>query len=321
MFYDKMKAKYVNDIRERNYFDQLLISLCSMFEWTLPEGVSERYLEMWLHVFGSVGVQKSGDQYYLCPTPSRVGNLDQYGDGETVEGAVLNSSYTIRGQFGEDAFICYNNKARASDKDLYLYSGYFASVDKAIKINTALSGLAPILSSNNTTTSTAIEQIMTRLLDGEVKVVTSENILQALQVGDNNPLYSIDITNPERIRNVQYQSMLYDNLLRRFYNKYGLNIRTTNKAAQVNTDEVNGMDCVSWVLPLDMLKARRDFCDAISSKTGDTWSVDFAEPWKQEYESYNIRNMQIDAEREVQADGNTAEIPGTETGQGSTGTV
>ena len=312
-----MKARYQNYVRESNYYNYLLEALCSMFVWEVPEEINPYFLELWLHCYGSFGAQKFEDLWYVSREPSLTGTLDMFGDGTMVQGAVLDldGTHQIYGERDKDAFICYNNKTRTPDLDMFLYANYLSNVDKAIMINTKLSGLAPILNSNSTQTATTIEQIMNRLLEGEVKTVTSDNIIQALQVpGDSSPLFSVDITNPERIRNVQYQSELYDTLLRRFFNKFGLNMRTTAKHAQVSTDEVNGMDCVSWVLPISMLEARQEF----AKKVG--WKVDFAEPWKQEYEAYNLRKLVEDTteESEVQEDVRDTEereSSGPETGQ------
>ena len=284
-----MKAKEKNLIRERSYFSYLLTALSSAFKWNCPEDVAEIFLEKYLHLSGMFGVQKKGDKYYVVECPSRTGELDQYGDGQTIEGVTRNS-VSIQGTIGKDVAICYNNRDRIPDLDMLRYADGFSQVDKAIMANVRWTILAPVLCTRDDRTTKAIEKLVDEILEGKLKCITSEDVLDALQGGRGDGVYSIDITNPERVRNVQYQSELYDVLMRRFFNKYGLNIQNSAKHAQVSTDEVHGMDAVSWVLILDMLNERKKFCEEASRLWGDEWSVELAEPWKSEYERFMMRN-------------------------------
>lgn len=297
MSYEKMKAKEKNLIRQRSYFSYLLTALSSAFKWGCPEGVDEVFLERYLHIGGLFAVQKQGDKYYVVEQPSRTGQLDQFGDGQTIQGVTRNS-ISISGTIGEDVAICYNNRDRMPDLDMIRYADGFSQVDKAIMANVRWTILAPILCTKDEKTTRAIEKLVDDILEGKLKCITSEDVLEALNGGRGEGVYSIDITHPERIRNVQYQSELYDVLLRRFFNKYGLNIQNSAKHAQVNTDEVHGMDAVSWVLILDMWNERKKFCEEANRLWGGGWSVELNEPWASEYNRFMIREQQADTEDE-----------------------
>lgn len=295
MTYEKMKAKQKNLIRQRSYFSYLLTALCSAFKWTLPEGVEERWIERYLHISGNFGVQKTTDKGYLvAECPSRVGDLDQYGDGKRVEGVTRGNGYQIAGEFGTEVLMCYNNSDRMPDLDLIRYADGFSQVDKAIMANVRWSILAPVLCSKDDKTTKRISELVDDMLDGKLKCITSEDVLEALNGSRGDGVYSIDITHPERIKNVQYQSELYDVLLRRFFNKYGLNIQNSSKHAQASTDEVHGLDAVSWVLILDMLKERQEFCKQATALWGDTWDCVLSDVWQSEYDRFIIRNKQAD---------------------------
>ena len=320
MSYNKMKAKCKEQIRERSYFNYLITALCSMFKWKVPDGVEERFLEMYLHESGSFAVQKQGEKFKVAYLPSRAGELNQYGDGMTVEGVTRGNGESLSGTYGEDIAICYNNITRTPDLDLIRYSDAFSQVDKAIMANVHWTILAPVLCADSDKTARAINQLVDDMLGGKLKCITSKDVLESLNGGNANGVYSVDITHPERIKNVQYQSELYDVLMRRFFNKYGLNIQNTSKHAQASVDEVHGLDSVSWVLPVDMLKRRKDFCDIANKLWGEEWDVEFAEPWKSEYKKYmaqveiteneadagNSENKD-DSEEEVKEDENMGE--------------
>ena len=132
------------------------------------------------------------------------------------------------------------------------------------------------------------------MLEGKLKCITSRDVLDSLRPSSSASVYSVDITHPERIKNVQYQSELYDVMFRRFFNKYGLNIQNTSKHAQATADEVHGLDSVAWVYILDMLRSRQEFCKDISRITGDVWECKFSDIWETEYEAYKRRACQVD---------------------------
>ena len=286
-----MKAKQKNLIRERSYFSYLLISLCSIFKWNVDEAFEPIWAEKYNHISGSFAGKKIGDKFYIAEAPARAGQIDEYGDGMEVDGVTRNG-ISLKGTLGKDIAICYNNLDRMPDLDLLRYADGFSQVDKAIMANVRWSILAPVLCTTDDKVTARIEKLVDDMLEGKLKCITSEDVLMALNGNGarGQGVYSVDITHPERIRNVQYQSELYDVLMRRFFNKYGLNIQNSAKHAQVSTDEVHGMDSVAWVLVLDMLKERKKFCDECNRLWGTSWSVELAEPWASEYEAFKKRN-------------------------------
>lgn len=301
-----MKAKEKELLREKAYFSYLLIALSSMFKWTVPKGVEPKYLEQYLHCSGSFGVQKIGEEYAVVESPSRADNLNQYGDGMEVYG--VNIKYQIKGTIDKDVLVCYNNIDRAADYDMIRYTDAFSQTDKAIMANVRWSILAPILCASDDKTAYAINKLVDDMLSGKLKCITSEDVLKSLSGSSSNGAYSIDITHPERIKNVQYQSELYDVLMRRFFNKYGLNIQNTSKHAQASVDEVHGLDCVSWVLPIDMYKQRKEFCDKAKALWGDEWNVEFNEPWASELRRYEAETEKAEVEAEANPEDNETVI-------------
>lgn len=286
--YERMQEKMQNFLTEWNYFDFLLASLCSMFEWEgLP--VEQRHLEEYLHMFGSFAVQRSDkvpEGFLFAPDPGRGDTLDQFGEGLVVHGATWGEAFTIEGKINEDVIVCYNNTTHTPDFDMMLYSRYLSTVDRAIMTSTKLSVFAPVFCTPDSKSQKEMEDIIDRLLEGEIKVfkdVEKEPLLQ----DQAQPLYSIDAVDPKRIETVQYHSQLWMDMLRRFFAKYGIDIQSTNKRAQVSNDEANALDAYSWIMPLNMLKEREAFCERINTVFGTSWSVRFSELWMQEYDQYS----------------------------------
>lgn len=311
--FDRMKAKIQNVIRTEQNFAYLSIADEAMFEYGGGFPFDRHFFESYLTTTGSLGMKQIGSEYYICPEPSRVGDLDQYGDGTEMEGVTVNGDQMLTGRIGEDCIIVYNNSMRTPDFDNFTDSSDIAQIEKATGINVKFSRIAPLFVAPNDTVKKAVEAIVQRLLDGELVSVASDSTVQALAVLAKNPgaaLEAIDITKPERIQYVQYLSELYDQIIRRHFGRRGLAAKTSSKHAQVSQDEVHGLDCISWYYPLDKLKARKDALDRWNKIAGTSWTVDFSDIWRQEYEAYLLRIMQQDINAEKTAAATAADVNG-----------
>lgn len=300
--FDHMKAKSKNIIRENLHFTTLLAADEMMFTYeNLPESIEEKFLEDYLNISGSAGIVKDGSGYLVCPYPSRAGapDINQYGDGMQLLGATMNGK-TLNGTIGKDAAIIYNNTARGRQWDIMTDAEALADIDKSASINVIFSRFAPLFTAPNDTVRKAMKQVIDNIIDGNTDIVVSENVLDALGVGDNG-VQLVEVTRPEKIQYIQYLSHYYDDIMRRHFSRRGLSIRTGTKAAQQSVDEINGMDSVSWYLPLNKLKARQDGFKVFNRIFGENVIVRFSDVWRQEYEAYKLRLMKQDAAAEEAA--------------------
>ena len=313
-----LKNKYQNLLREDHYFDILLQSDLSMFTYEgLPEGLDPVWIEKYLNVAGSIALTRTPEfydalipvgkdggtskrpKYVIAVDPARNGQIDQYGDGTHISGATHNGCSVV-GDLGVDAVIIYNRDTRMPELDNMIDADQLAQIDKSTYINVLLSRIAPIYSCSNDTTKKAIDALISEVISGSVKTIVSGNIADAIKM--QTGVEMLDVTQPEKIQYVQYLSQLYDVILRRHYNRRGLSVRTGTKAAQQSADEIHGLDAVSWILPLAKLKARQDGWDEFNRIFGENVSVRFSDLWAQEYEAYQLRILQQDAEAETAAD-------------------
>lgn len=313
--YERLQQDVKNVYTEINYFNFLLQSLCTMFTWTgLP--VEQRHLEEYLHCNASFGVQASDavpEGFLFAPEPSRQGNpeLDQFAEGRHIHGVCLGGMHQIDGIENETVVLCFNNCLHTNDFDMIQYANTLASVDRAMSVNTRLSGFAPILLASDSKNEKSLQNMMTQLLDGQVCVIKEAEAFDNLLTNGQNQTQGIDIVEPARVANVQYQSQLWYDYLRRFFSKYGIDIQTNNKRAQVSKDETNALDAFSWIVPLDMLHERQEFCKRMYEVFGVQWSVDFSDLWKTEFEKY----------KRVQEEGEEDDSEGDADGVGSDDTA
>ena len=294
-FFAKLKEKYKNEAREHTAYNMLLLSLCSMFKWNIfPDNDLNnenfnRFFERYLHQTGSFAVipgkPKDGSGWYVIPEPSLAGDLDQFGWGVKVSGPTRNGEFTLDSVSRDDAIVCFNNSNRIPDFEMIEYAYALSQIDKAILVNTKLSGFAPVFDAPDSKSAAAINEILTNLYNGEIKAITSQPKNQMLDDKERNVL-SIDTITPQRVQYVQYLSQLYDNMLRRFYNTFGIDITNVNKQAQVNEDELNGWSGFSEIVKQNMLRERQNFCKRVNARYGTNWSVDLQTPYKQETEQF-----------------------------------
>ena len=311
-------------LRKFTYFAQLMAIRCSMFTWSIPgtDPDAEMWIERYLACSGSILAGKQDDKIVIAPYPDRVGDLNEYGDGVDGYGVPQGGYPEIMGRIGKTVGICYNNTARSADLDLIYYPDTLAAIDQSIMDIVENCRIAPIIGTDNSVTTTAIQGILKSLRNGEPQVITSENVLKSISaaVGARPGIYSVHLVDPDYTHNAQYLAELWDVMLRRFCNMIGIDTRKTTKHAQVTADEATGLDAVSWVLPLDMLRCRQRFCETMKNITGEQWSVRFSDAWKMEFEKYNAETEQAIADvNETRAA--AGDLNGGEQNDGETGTA
>lgn len=297
-------AAYMDTIkRSDSNFSYLLCADCMMFDYTgLPETIDQLYLEQYLNLSGIAAIGKTVDgdgQLYAAPFASRNGQLDQYGLGVDCNAFVPNGQ-NIRGEIGKDVAIIYNNSNHTPQTDLFFDTQIFTEIDKSTNSNVLFARIAPIFAAADDKTKEQIKAVIENVIAGNLETVVSENLLDmfGLQAGTENVKILDVFQHPERVQYVQYLSQLYDALMRRHFSRRGLSIKTPTKAAQQSTDEIHGMDSVTWFYPVNKLNARKQGVEMVNKIFGTSITVDFSEIWKQEFAAYQLRLLQNDVQAE-----------------------
>ena len=223
------------------------------------------------------------------------GNLDQYGDGTDLAGATNNGS-PVMGTIGKDVVIIYNRSDRMPELDNMIDAAALMEIDKSSSINVKFARVAPLYNCSNDTTRKALDALISEVIEGNIKTIVSDNITDQLLPEGSTQL--LDITEPEKIQYIQYLTQYYDAVVRRHYNRRGLQVRTGTKAAQQTQSEIFGFDAISWVLPLARLQARQEGFRAFNELFGENVQVRFSDLWQQEYAAYQVRTLQEDAQKE-----------------------
>lgn len=282
--YGYLKPKAKNKVRYQTYFNMFLNILLDMFEWEgLPETVPARFLEMILHSKGEVFIgRENEDDPLVAAIGSLSGDIDDYSMG--TDCVAVTPCQSLQGKRNIDIAYGINNKTATPDTLLYWLSHMLAENDRSMELVSIYARLLPIMKVRDEKDKQMFDELISKLIDGDPKAFASRNAL-AEALGENGSDI-LDITDPEQTDKLQYLSRFADDIIKRFYNFYGQPLQTQNKAAQSISDELHGMDSVSFILPLQMLQCRQALADNINKIFGLDVSVRFSQPWEIEYRKY-----------------------------------
>ena len=313
--YNILRTKAANDLRYNTYFDILLNTLLEMFEYDgLPETIPQRFLELYLHTYGNVFISKiNGDIYATGGTLS--GEIDAYGLG--TDAITVCPIGQAQGKRDIDIVYAINNSTASPDMLVYWIAHLLQENDNSLEHNIIYSRLLPIPKVSDEKDKQAFDDIIDKLIKGDLKAFASKNIL-ADELGEGTEV--LNISDANKVDKLQYLSRFADDILKKFYNFYGQPINSQNKSAQSISDEIHGMDSVSFILPIQMLKCREKMCEDINRIFGLNVSVKFSTTWALEYNALMLRDTngngtadtkELDTETEQETEPETE--PETET--------
>lgn len=282
--YGYLKPKTKNKVSYLTYFNMFLNILLDMFEWEgLPETIPARFLEMILHSKGEVFVGRASENDPLVAAiGSLSGEIDDYSLG--TECVAVTPNQSLEGKRNIDIAYGINNKTATPDTMLYWLSHMLAENDRSMELVSLYARLLPIPKVNDEKDKQMFDELINKLIDGDPKAFASRNALQVALEANGSETFNI--TDPRQVDKLQYLSRFADDIIKRFYNFYGQPLQTQNKAAQSISDELHGMDSVSFILPLQMLQCRQALADNINKIFGLDVSVRFSQPWEIEYRKY-----------------------------------
>lgn len=282
--YDEFKTKEKDALLVSSYYQYFMLTLIEMFEYqNLPDTMNRRYIETCLLQKGLVFIWKNKDGDLISSFGTLAGELDSYGIGTQCVATTLNGE-TKEGKRDSDIVVGFNNDLFTSENNFIVWLDHIMSeIDISLDHLIKYTRLLPVPIVKDEKTKRAFDECIDNLLRGKMTAVLSDNVLNN-ETGIEEQV--LEITDPNHIDKVQHLSRLYDDIVKRFYNRYGQALQTQNKTAQTTNDELHGMDSVSFIIPLNMLKCRQEMVSKINEVFGTDITVTFSDTWKQEFTNY-----------------------------------
>lgn len=265
------------------------LTLFSMFDYYSNEETSYdeffENLEEFLCKYGVCGIFEV-DKKIICTSINFVGKLNDYGKPLDCICITKNGKeYSFSDwRNNKDIVVAFNTKNHVADKKGEVTAELLTEIEVSMKSGTIGTRFNKIISVANQVEAEKVRKAIEMNQIGLPQVVTSEtDIKKVLKEQDSSTIY--DLTSIKDSDKMQYLSKLKDDVLRQFYNIYGLNIQGSSKMAQQTVSEIENGAESSFIIPLSKYYERKKFIKEINKKFNKNFEVKFSKVWEIAFES------------------------------------
>lgn len=309
IYYNLMKDKCQKEFHRRAHWFNLFNVLQSMFEWNgLPDTIMQEQLESVLISNGSVGVGKYGSELW-CGYGSYCGDVRGFLPSEyqfAVQGVG-----DVRGNWKDEISVGWNNATFTPDLLLMQYSSILTEIDTSEKCNLLFSRLLRIPKVKDQKEKIQMEEAIQNILDGKITALASDNLHDIRDVLDRGYMKDdnfLDLCDTRDVDKLQYLAQYRENILKRFFQMYGISSQVTTKVAQQNNDEIHANDDVSMTLFMQRFKYRKKLAEDMNQKFGLNVSVKLSDAWQDSYdEIIKEEEERINSPDEKEGDDNASD--------------
>ena len=228
-----------------------------------------RYAGKWMAARLEIG----GD-----PDPDGLGSIAFaiFGDGTVKE---VNDW-----RFSEDIIVCWNAWDYSLDLNIPDTARKLQIADVSLDMLIKNSRLHPIPVARDSKEQNAIVDVQQNIIDGKEQTVIAKGDTQDVMDALGNTQSQIEVlslTDPNAAVHIQNISQYREDLLRWFWNIYGMDSRGTSKRAQQSVEEVDQGGDLSMVIPMSRWRARQEEVEQVRAKCGAPEAAcDFSTCWR-----------------------------------------
>ena len=298
-FWQTMKEKHKNIIEAYDETESAFEFLMGMFEYEgFPDTVRTEFLERYFLGNGMASIRKDdkGDGEYVAMICDTGATPDAYGLGRQVFSRTANGNVYEDEKDSDVVAYGWNNLSKTPCTDAYRIGSYIAEIDTSLDLLVWWSRASRLFLTEDNKQKAMLEEAFQALKKGVPLSVKSENLLREIESGKKG-IEAVDLTDTDFADKLDKLAFIRECRFKWFKERYGMDTRSTGKKAQVSVDEANGDIAMAFVFPLNMLKARQEFCDMCNKKFGWNCSVHFAGAWLGEMERYEdtvVENGDLD---------------------------
>lgn len=274
---NKQKQTLENNFTELEYLTNIQLMNNGMFENPLSQDIDTHCFETILSRWGCLGAMKKDDKI-VYGVLNQIGKPNEYGVTEKATISFYNG-VSKEVTLYDDCVPCWNNSLHVPDYAFTRYAKMLTEVDKSINASIINARPTKVVGVRNSKVKRAIESLFSKIRNGESQIIELGELFNSEIMGE--PTTMIDFTDISIADKIQYLSKLHDDLVRRLATLYGHPLQSTGKMAQVSTEEIQGYQTLSQILPLDKLNERNKFIKTLNETFGTPYKdFDFSEPWK-----------------------------------------
>lgn len=294
-FYSTLKEKYKGLITNSDYCNMLLESLMGMFVYRCDSDKQlEKYLnhklELWLRVYGKVGFAKDENGLYFGQVQFVGGKLNKYGWLDKVQIYTLDGKVSPEFDINSDnVVIMFNNGLGHGEWNCLRYADKLTEIDKSMDCGILNSRYTQLVLVKNDKVKRNIDSAIENMKNGEPLVVSGKDLLANDLIGNSTDSKGVEVFNITDVTNsdkLQYLTHFHDDLMRTFYQIYGIDTNSTGKMAQQSTEEIEGNVGRSFIIPNDNYNWRVKALNEIKEKFDLDISINWGESWGIELNKY-----------------------------------
>lgn len=287
--YEHMKSKHKKEYDNMVHWTNLTNSRISMFEYKgLPDTLRPELMESLLMTQGTCGIgEYKGDLY--TGTGGYTGQVVNYIPEDYFITLVGMDESTIRGKAGKEIAVGWNNAIASPDWLILQASNILTEIDVSERANVLFARYIRIPKVSDQKEKVAVEASIKAIVEGRVEAIVSDNVKNILT---DEPIENqfLDLVDVKNINCLQYLNQYRDNIIKRYYQTYGMGMNPTSKMAQQSVEEINSGTTVSMIIPLTMLAKRKQWVDDINRIFGTNITVDFSEAWRDSHDEMIYKN-------------------------------
>lgn len=212
------------------------------------------------------------------PDPDGIGQIAicTFGDGTVKEVENWRQS--------NDIVVCWDAWDYSVDLSIPDTARKIQVADVSLDVLVKNSRLHPVPVARDTGEENAIRTVLEDILAGKESTVVSSGDVADMLDALGNAAAKIDVlslSDPDKAVHIQNISQYREDLLRWFWNQYGMDSRGTSKRAQQSVEEVDQGGDLSMVIPMSRWRARQEEVEQVRVKfNAPDAACDFSTCWK-----------------------------------------
>lgn len=238
------------DVFQLDYFQlRFYEKLNNLFHYKTDLEMPHNF-ETYLRIYGSIGFDLKNKRWVVGWSN---GQRDELGNPITYCAHTLATNHQAYNlEVGKEVILCYNNSLHASDSPIIeWYCSMIKECDISIKYQIINSRLIPILAVTDDRMKKEAEEIFKNIKAGAPCIITTDLI---------QDIKTVDIIDNGNLDKMQYLTSFNENINKRLFNEFGIDIDLKDKRAQVNSTELQAYEDVDTLNYLSYFEERLDFC-------------------------------------------------------------
>lgn len=275
---NKNERKLEVDIIEKNYFNQILGDLSSMIVY---DNINSEYFNSIKTINGyAILTMINGELVAL--EGSLYGKRNAYGMGTEVKAHdMAGNTYDLA--IGENCILAMNTQILEPQisKILY-YADMLTTIDISMDCNIFNSRYSNIVTVKNSKLAETVKTILNNIQIGQPSITTANlDSLTRSPIEQSTRLIDVlSLTDPNNADKLQYLSRLHDDIIRRVYIDYGIEMQGSEKLAQQTTVEITQNKAKSLIYPTRVMEQARLQEKQCKELFGIALNPRFTEPWR-----------------------------------------